>query len=321
MRLIGFDQIAQPKGEYLWFNDSVMTLFSRDGATGYDTALQRKEADLFATFYSPNLRRLRSTQPLLRYGVQSSIVWPEAEGVLGAGDRLGKVNLARLQLLGVGHLLWSRRIANLVEPRWDKTFQLWDHSLPSSSPVSLLRDVESGDVARLFSDAADDALADRILGRRQAAAEYISEESGAIRSILPTVSGLVVIAYNLSRFYQPLVNGSPPPLESTSLPFALLRKTTEPAAVMELRPRTRGIWMMMSAGLSLGGLTMAVIWWFSRSSAGFAGGPNPAEAVVNGFSSPMPDRNLATNTPISPPASAGGHRALPVLRGRSGLRT
>ena len=208
MRLIRFDEISRPNGEYLWFNDSVMAMFSRNGVTGYDTALQRNEARLFSCFYSPNLQNYRDRTSWLRYGVQSSIVWPEAEGILTVPDSLGPVNQARLQLLGISSLLWERPIGNLEPPHWDARFRLWDHSFPSSSPVSVLPDAGTPDIATLFSHAADATLADRLLRQRLAAPLYFDDKTGRYRAELPQGTGLIAVTYNLPRFYSAFLNGA-----------------------------------------------------------------------------------------------------------------
>src|SRR5579871_1164736 len=109
MRLVDSHEISGPRWEMLWYSDSVMSMFSRDGATGYDTALQKNEARLFSAFYSDRLMNYRAVNPYLKHGVQSSIVWPETEGVLSESEdlsrvNLGKVNLARLNILGVRDL-------------------------------------------------------------------------------------------------------------------------------------------------------------------------------------------------------------------------
>lgn len=266
MRLIALDQISQPKGEYLWFNDSVMAMFSRNGATGYDTALQQREANLFSSFYSPNLRYLRSVNPFLKYGVQSSIVWPEADGILTGSETLGGVNEARLRLLGVGSLLWNRRIGNLAEPRWNSVLQSWEHLLPSSSPINLLPDTSAADIARLFSGSADVALADRVLSKHQPAALRFDEKSGSYRAELPAESGLVLIAYNFGRFYKPFLDGAPALAEATELPFLLVWKRNPAPAVLDLRPQTTGIWITTLAGLSLGLLITAAVKWHCAKS-------------------------------------------------------
>jgi hypothetical protein len=261
MRLIGLEQISEPKAEFLWYNDSVMSMFSRNGATGYDTALQQREARLFSCFYSPNLQNFRSDNPFLLYGVQSSIVWPEADGILTGGETLGRLNEARLRLLGVASLLWKRPIGNLPEPRWNTVFQSWEHSLPSSSPVNLLPEVSAADVARLFSRSGDITLADRVLSRHQPAGLRFDEKSGSYRAELPAGSGLVLIAYNVGRFYKPFLNDAPAFTESSELPFLAVWKRGPAPAVLELRPQTTGIWITTLVGLSLGLLLMAAVKW------------------------------------------------------------
>ncbi len=261
MRLIRFDEISRPNGEYLWFNDSVMAMFSRNGVTGYDTALQRNEARLFSCFYSPNLQNYRDRTSWLRYGVQSSIVWPEAEGILTVPDSLGPVNQARLQLLGISSLLWERPIGNLEPPHWDARFRLWDHSFPSSSPVSVLPDAGTPDIATLFSHAADATLADRLLRQRLAAPLYFDDKTGRYRAELPQGTGLIAVTYNLPRFYSAFLNGAAVSAEPSELPFLFIRKKSPAPAILELRPETAGIWIRTLIGLSLGCLAMAAQKW------------------------------------------------------------
>jgi hypothetical protein len=264
VRLIEFEQIRLPKAEYLWYNDSVMAMSSRSGATGYDTALQQREARLFSCFYSRDLRNLRTSNPLLKYGVQSSAVWPEAEGILTGGDTLPRVNEARLRLLGVGHVLWKRRIANLPEPHWDSVLNAWDHALASASAVSFLPDTTASDVDRLFSPSSDAALAERILNRQRTSPIHFDEKRGTYNAILPAGTGLVVITYNLGRFYRPFVDGAATTLESSELPFLLISKQTPASASLELRPQTTGIWIRIFVGLSVGLLIMAAVRAFYR---------------------------------------------------------
>jgi hypothetical protein len=261
MRLIGSGQIAKAQGELLWFNDSVMAMFSRNGLTGYDTALQRREARLFSCFYSPDLETFRSQNPFLHFGVQSSIVWPDADRVLEGGKTLGAINEARLKLLGVDSLLWNERIVNLPAPRWDPEFKSWNHPLPTASTVSLLEGANPADVARLFSGAGDNLLAERILSHRQAANVRFDEGSGNYSAELPTGAGLVMIAYNVGRFYKPFVDGAAVNVEPTALPFLFVWKQNSQPSVLELRPQTKAIWITALAGLILGSLIMGGLKW------------------------------------------------------------
>ena len=255
MRLIDFEQISHPSAEWLWHNDSVMRMFSRDGMTGYDTALQKNEARMFSCLYSPRLKQLRDSTPLLKYGVQSSIVWPEAEGILTPENLLPRINEARLKLLGVGSLLWKKRIVNLTEPHWDAVFHAWDHLNSGASPVNVLPGTTVRDVAELFSADATETLAARILETGHSAPMDFDDTSGFYRAELPPDTGLLAITCNVGRFYRAYLNGTEIAfLANESLPFLFIDKRESGPAVLELRPQTSGIWVLTAAGIMVGSL-------------------------------------------------------------------
>lgn len=251
IHLRDISSIRNPPPELLWYNDASMVMFSRNGLTGYDTALQKNEAQLFSLFYSPALQTMRQSSPFLKYGVQSSIVWPDAQGTLSEG-KLGAINAARLRVLGVGHILWSDQIDGLPQARWDPQFSAWDHDLVPASTINLLPDIEPEDIVALFSDHASEETAQRIQARLQPAPVHI-EDSGSYRAELPAKSGLVVVALNIGQFYRAYLNDAAIPFYAGhNLPFLLARKSSTQASVFTLRPDTGGIWRTTATGIAIG---------------------------------------------------------------------
>jgi hypothetical protein len=269
IRLLDLSKMSSFSWELLWYNDASFAMSRRDGLTGYDTALQRNEARLFSVFYSPSLQDTRQSNPYLKYGVRSSIVWPDAQGILDDRNQLSAVNEARLRVLGVGDILWKNRIPGIRQARWDARFLAWDQELTASSAISLLPETEPQEVAALFSNRASENAARRIVRGLQSASVRVDDSSGNYQATLPAQSGLVIIAFNIGKFYRAYLDGIAIPfLDGTDLPVLLVRKSNSHPAVLELRPETGPVWRTAVAGIAVGLFLLLSIWKLGRFDGG-----------------------------------------------------
>ena len=252
LRLLDSSEILGAHWEHLWYNDSVMTLFGRKGLSGYDTAMQRSETGIFSLWYSPALRQYIDRTFLLKYGIQSSIAFPDADGILDRDGKLGIVNRARLTFLGADKLLYHQQIRGLPTPQWDSEFGSWSHTLDEASPVNFFRHAEPEQLSLLFSEKASAHTAAMLLQDGERLTVEFDNRTGDYRANLPGRSGLVLIAYNLRAHYDAYVDGRLiEPIAVKNLPFVLLRIPAG-GITMELRPRTWPIKTLGCIGVIIG---------------------------------------------------------------------
>jgi hypothetical protein len=265
MRLLDLSALADPSWEFLWYNDAPLAMFGMNGVTGYDTALEKSEARLFSVFASPQTQAIQRTNPDLKFGIASSIAWPDAKGVLTAEGGLTAINEARLRVLGVRDLLWKRPIPGPGEPAWNATFREWQSELADSSPINFLFDPTAVNLASLFQPDASDAAARRILEQMKPVPLRYDEASGAYETSLPGGPGGAVIAFHIGRFYRAYLNGAPVAFdESSNSPLLFVKKPSSNPATLILRPDTGPIWRAAIIGLALGLALLAACYWIGR---------------------------------------------------------
>ena len=97
----------------------------------------------------------------------------------------------------------------------------------------------------------------------QAIPVIFDQRSGSLQGQLPAAGGLLVVAYNFGFFYRPFISGHEATVAQSGLPFVLVSKPPSDAGgdILELRPQTRSIWLLLLSGLLLGSLILGVTRW------------------------------------------------------------